>query len=73
MSEEDAYYFSRREPAALPVYRILLNEAEATRYYLDPTTGRLLQRTDASRRWNRWLFDALHRFDFAAPIHAWPA
>jgi uncharacterized iron-regulated membrane protein len=73
VSEEDAYYFSRREPAVLPVYRVLLNDAETTRYYLSPATGALLQRTDANRRWNRWLFDALHRFDFAASIRARPA
>jgi hypothetical protein len=36
----------------------------STRYYLDPTTGSLLQRVDQSR-WHRWLFGGLHRLDFA--------
>jgi hypothetical protein len=36
-----------------------------TRYYLDPNTGALLQRADATGRWPQWLFSGLHRLDFA--------
>jgi hypothetical protein len=50
----------------LPVYRIIANDAETTRYYLDPTWGALLQRADSASRWQRWLFAGLHRLDFAA-------
>src|SRR5262249_22659410 len=64
MGEEDAYYFRRRDAFVLPVYRVIVNDAERTRYYLDPASGALIQRTDAHRRWHRWLFGALHRFDF---------
>jgi hypothetical protein len=68
--EEDAYYFDRRESATLPVYRVILDDG--TRYYLDPTSGALLRRADANGRWHRWLFDGLHRIDFAAWLRARP-
>ena len=63
--EEDAYYFRRRDSFVLPAYRVILADVDNTRYYLDPTSGALLQRTDANGRWHRWLFGALHRIDFA--------
>jgi hypothetical protein len=72
MREEDAYYFSHHDTAVLPVYRIILNDAQATRYYLDPVSGALLQRLDADRRWHRWLFAGLHRIDFAQWLRARP-
>jgi uncharacterized iron-regulated membrane protein len=72
LREEDAYYFSHHDEAALPVYRIIVNDAEKTRYYLDPRSGALLQRDDSSSRWHRWLFAGLHRLDFAAWLRARP-
>lgn len=62
---EDRYYFGHHRRVPLPVYRVILNDAERTRYYLDPQTGRLLLVVDGARRWYRWLFEALHRGDFA--------
>jgi hypothetical protein len=73
LSEEDAYYFSHHDRAALPVYRIIANDAEHTRYYLDPASGELLRRADSNARWHRWLFAGLHRFDFTAWLRARPA
>jgi uncharacterized iron-regulated membrane protein len=70
VNEEDAYYYARQrrrfEEVVLPVYRIILNDEEQTRYYLDPNTGALVQRADATGRWRRWLFSGLHRLDFTA-------
>ena len=60
----DHYYFSHHESVAFPVYRIVFDDAEQTRYYFDPTTAELLQKYDSDRRWNRWLFLGLHRGDF---------
>jgi uncharacterized iron-regulated membrane protein len=68
----DSYYYAHDEQT-LPVYRIIANDGEQTRYYLNPATGALLNRLNATRRWHRWLFDALHQFDFAAWIRARPA
>jgi hypothetical protein len=73
LSEEDAYYFGLQEEVALPVYRIIANDAEQTRYYLDPVSGALLRRADTDARWHRWLFSGLHRLDFAAWLRARPA
>jgi PepSY-associated TM region len=72
LHEEDAYYFSHHDRAALPVYRVIANGAENTRYYLDATSAALLQRADSSSRWHRWLFAGLHRLDFAAWLRKRP-
>jgi uncharacterized iron-regulated membrane protein len=76
LTEEDAYYYSRQrrrfEQVVLPVYRVILNDEEQTRYYLDPNTGALLQRADATGRWRRWLFSGLHRLDFTAAMRLAP-
>jgi len=72
LSEQDAYYFSHHDQVVLPVYRIVANDAEHTRYYLDPASGALLRRADANARWHRWLFAGLHRLDFATWLRARP-
>ena len=79
IDEEDAYYFRERryfrerwEDFVLPVYRVVLGDAERTRYYLDPRSGALLLRADTNARWHRWLFGALHRIDFTAGMRARP-
>jgi hypothetical protein len=72
LAEEDAYYFNRRDGFVLPVYRVILNDEQRTRYYLDPANGALLQRADANGRWHRWLFGGLHRLDFTAAMRTRP-
>ena len=76
MNEEDDYYYSRQrrrfEQIVLPVYRVILNDEEQTRYYLDPNSGALVLRADATDRWRRWLFSGLHRLDFTAWMRARP-
>lgn len=62
----DRYYFSHHEEVSFPVYRIVYDNDERTRYYLDPITAELIQKVDSDRRWNRWLFEGLHRGDFTA-------
>ena len=73
----DEYYFDfsvaeRDDAPPFPVYRIVLNDAEHTRYYLDPTTGQLVRRVDANSRGQRWLFSGFHRMDFTAWLRARP-
>jgi hypothetical protein len=55
ITREDAYYFAHHDDVELPVYRIILDNADATRFYLDPATGALRKRADADARWQRWL------------------
>jgi len=64
MEEEDAYYYSHRAPAPLPVWRARLADAETTRLYIDPASGRLLRAFDRNGRGLRWLQDGLHSLDF---------
>jgi hypothetical protein len=73
LNQEDAYYFSHHDEVALPVYRVIANDAEHTRYYLNPISGALVSRADTTARWHRWLFEGLHRLDFAAWLRARPA
>ena len=70
ITAEDAYYFhfsiaQNQDRKPLPVYRVVLNDADHTRYYLSPETGELLRKVDADGRGQRWLFSGLHRLDFA--------
>lgn len=68
LDDYDSYYYPRPGRSAvdrpLPVLQVELADAAATRFYLDPRDGRLLLRQDDSRRAYRWLFNALHYWDF---------
>jgi len=68
----DNYYYSHLDEAALPAYRIVLDDAEQTRYYFDATSAELIQKYDSARRWNRWLFAGLHRGDFTSLLRQRP-
>jgi hypothetical protein len=67
-SEYDRYYYPRHGRGSadrpLPILRVDLNDSAGTRFYLDPQDGRLLLRQDQSRRIYRWLYSALHHWDF---------
>jgi hypothetical protein len=74
---EEAYYFnfSVAEPEdrdPLPAYRVVLNDAEHTRYYLSLQTAQLVSKVDANGRGQRWLFSGLHRLDFAQWLRVRP-
>ena len=71
--QEDAYYFSHhRDQAALPVFRVIVNDAGRTRYYLDPVSGQIRARFDRDAQGYRWLHQALHRMDFSAGMRSRP-
>lgn len=67
-TEYDSYYYPRHSRGLvdrpLPVLKVSLDDPAATRFYLDPQDGRLLLRQDQSRRIYRWLWSALHHWDF---------
>jgi uncharacterized iron-regulated membrane protein len=67
ITDYDSYYYLRHRRGAndrpLPALRVTLDDRAATQVYLDPVDGRLLLRTDRSRRQYRWLFSALHHWD----------
>jgi hypothetical protein len=68
LQEYDSYYYLRyhRDVAdrPLPVLRVELGDAAGTNLYIDPQDGRLLAKQDRSRRVFRWLYSALHHWDF---------
>jgi len=64
--EGDAYHYGHHStPALLPAYRVIYADAEATRLYLDPRTGELIDYVDAGSRSFRWWHSGLHRLDFS--------
>lgn len=72
LDEGDAYYFSHHATRSFPVYRVIADDAERTRWYLDGTSGQLLSKVDSSLRWYRWLHLGLHRLDFTAAMRTRP-
>jgi hypothetical protein len=60
----DAYWYAHHQQRALPVLRAGFEDAAQTWFHIDPRSGEILGRTDSSRRSYRWLFNALHSFDF---------
>jgi len=68
LTSYDGYYYpNRRQSAAdkpLPVLRVDLADQGRTSLYVDPVDGRLLAKFDASRRAYRWLYSAVHHWDF---------
>jgi len=68
LHQYDSYYYLRfhRDVAdrPLPVLRVELADAAGTHLYIDPQDGRLLSKQDSSRRVFRWLYSALHHWDF---------
>jgi hypothetical protein len=69
----DAYWYSHHQQRQLPVLRAGFDDDGHTWFHLDPVTGDILGRTDDSRRTYRWLFNALHSFDFALLLRYRPA
>jgi hypothetical protein len=72
LTAPDEYYFEHHVARDFPVFRAVLADEEQTRYYFDPGTGALLLKADRPRRWLRWLFEGLHRFDFTAWMRTRP-
>jgi uncharacterized iron-regulated membrane protein len=73
LHEYDSYYYLRfhRDVAdrPLPVALVELGDAPGTHLYIDPQDGRLLAKQDSSRRVFRWLYSALHHWDFGWLYH----
>ncbi|WP_460241458.1 PepSY domain-containing protein [Aurantivibrio infirmus] len=72
LEQEDAYYYSLHGVKELPVYRIILNDEEQTRLYLNAKTGELASHLDKQKRVYRWIFSALHQGDFSGLIRVRP-
>lgn len=73
LEDYDLYYYAHHQEVRLPVLRIQFNDERRTQYYLDPHTGAIVQKLDRRSRTYRWLFNALHSFDFPLLINHRPA
>jgi uncharacterized iron-regulated membrane protein len=71
--EYDSYWYSHHQQRVLPALRAGFDDDAQTWFHIDPSTGDILGRTDSSRRTYRWLFNALHSFDFPALLSHRPA
>jgi hypothetical protein len=64
--EYDDYYYSRHNRyRPLPAYRVTFDDAEATWFYVDWSTGAVVLRYTAAARVQRWLYNGLHSLDFS--------
>jgi hypothetical protein len=73
LEQPDFYWYAHHDQRVLPVLRAGFDDAAATWFHLDPTSGDILGRSDRSSRVYRWLFNALHSFDFPVLIVHRPA
>ena len=68
INEYDSYYYPRHHQTVidkpLPVLQVKLADDAGTYFYIDPQDGRILAKLDQSRRIYRWLYSALHHWDF---------
>jgi hypothetical protein len=64
LDQYDRYYLDRHRERPLPVVLARLNDADGTRYYIDPQTGRIVGSYSARSWMERWLYHGLHSFDF---------
>ncbi|MDP2283823.1 MAG: PepSY domain-containing protein [Pseudohongiella sp.] len=63
MHKEDLYYYGHKRQVALPVYRVLMDDAEQTRIYINIDTG-AVRSLGSNGRWSRWIRTGLHDLDF---------
>lgn len=60
----DSYWYAHHDTRVLPVLRAGFDDEAQSWFHIDPVTGDILNRSDSSRRSYRWLFHAMHQFDF---------
>jgi hypothetical protein len=64
LDQYDRYYLDRRHRLPLPVLRVSLDDAQRTRYYIDPKTARVVGSYSSGNWATRWLYHGLHSLDF---------
>ncbi len=70
----DAYYYNDHDNGQreFPVYKIVLNNPDATRVYINSISGEIAGFYSQQQRWFRWLFSGLHQLDFNSTIRSRP-
>ncbi|KWV53325.1 peptidase, partial [Bradyrhizobium macuxiense] len=64
IDEPDAYWYTLHHEREFPVLRVGFDDPVHTWLHISPITAEVLDRSDDGRRTYRWLFNALHSFDF---------
>jgi len=64
IDQYDRYYLDRKRAAPLPVVRVELNDADGTRFYVDPKSARVVGGYTAPNFMERWLYHGLHSMNF---------
>lgn len=72
LAHGDDYYYSHHQQAGFPVLRARFDGPDEATVYVDATTGQLAAYVDRGSKWNRWLFNALHQFDFSRVMRSRP-
>lgn len=60
--EYDNYYYDRKKNKVLPVLKCV---EDGTAYYVDLITAKVVLKSDATNRTERWLYHGLHSLDFS--------
>lgn len=63
MHTEDLYYYGHKTEVPLPVFRVIMDDSEQTRIYINTNTG-VVRSLGNSGRWSRWIRSGLHNLDF---------
>lgn len=64
VDQYDRYYLDRHRVAPLPVVLVQLNDADRSRYYIDPKSGRAVGGYSTTNFLDRWLYHGLHSMNF---------
>ncbi len=69
----DHYYYGHKKEKHLPVWRLENQHASENHwFYFDAETAEMSLFLDNNRRWYRWLFNALHSWDFSSGVRQRP-
>ncbi len=63
VTEYELYYIDRRHQKPLPALYLETDTPKTSVFYLDLSTGRIIQTYGTMARWNRWLYHGLHSWD----------
>ena len=74
LTDYDNYYYSHHQRwRPLPVLRVHFDDANATWFHIDLTTGELINQLTKKGRARRWLYNGFHSLDFRFLIDNRPA
>lgn len=63
MDKYDTYYIARSGHLALPVYKVEVDNADHTCYYVNPDNGQY-RSVNTNKRWGFWMYQGMHSLKF---------